>query len=274
MSISLKQIRRGTAILALGASTSVVAGCASTISTEQEMQLGAQYSAEINQQLPIVQDPTIHRYINQLGSSISERVDPRGIPYTFYVVNSDVVNAFAVPGGYIYINRGLIDRAENLSELAGVMAHEIGHVVERHSVEQMAKMQQAQLGVALGTILLGQPSQVAQLGVNVVGSAIFSGFSRDAEREADMDAVQFLVLSGIDPRGIVTFFNELLAEQERQPGALEQWFSTHPLTTERIENVQAAIAALPAGTLNNVTTDTPAFQEFKRRVRSLPAPPS
>lgn len=274
MSISLKQIRQGAAVLALGASTSVVAGCASTISTEQEMQLGAQYSAEINQQLPIVQDPTVHRYINQLGSSISGRVDPRGIPYTFYVVNSDVVNAFAVPGGYVYINRGLIERADNVSELAGVMAHEIGHVVERHSVEQMAKMQQAQVGVALGTILLGQPSQVAALGVNALGSAIFAGFSRDAEREADMDAVQFLVLSGIDPRGMVTFFNKLLAERESSPSAVEQWFSTHPLTTERIDNVQAAIDQLPAGTLSNLATDTRAFQEFKSRVRSLPAPPS
>ncbi|HET7275922.1 MAG TPA: M48 family metallopeptidase [Longimicrobiaceae bacterium] len=273
MYISLRRLRQSTAIAAVAVSTAAVGGCASSISTQQEMQLGAQYSAEINQQLPIVQDPTVHRYINQLGSSISSLVDPRGIPYTFYVVNSDVVNAFAVPGGYIYINRGLIERAENVSELAGVMAHEIGHVVERHSVEQMAKMQQAQVGIALGTILLGQPSQAAALGVNVLGSAIFAGFSRDAEREADMAAVQYLVTAGIDPRGMVTFFNELLAERERSPGAVEQWFSTHPLTTERIQNVQAAIDRLPPGTLANMTTDTPAFQQFKRRVRGLPGPP-
>src|SRR5690606_21936667 len=133
--------QRAGLVAALGG-TAVVGGCASaaSISPQQEAQLGAQYAAEINQQLPIVQNSAVHSYINELGRSIASRVDPR-LNYTFYVVNSDQVNAFAVPGGYIYVNRGLIERAESMSELAGVLGHEIGHVVERHGLEQMARQQ-------------------------------------------------------------------------------------------------------------------------------------
>lgn len=268
----VRTLRRGIAPLAI-ASTVGAGACAPAISTQQEQQLGAQYAAEINRQLPIVDDAQINGYINDLGRQIARPNDPRGIPYTFRVVNASQVNAFAVPGGYVYVNRGLIERADNMSELAGVLAHEIGHVVERHSVEQMQKMQNAQLGVALGTILLGQPSQLGALGINAVGSAVFAGFSRDAEREADQVAVTYLVRSGINPRGMVTFFQKLLDEQQRNPGALEQWFSTHPTTQERIADVQRIIQQTPGASRPSLTENTQAFQTFKSRVARLPAPP-
>jgi predicted Zn-dependent protease len=267
--------RRTAAVVALAGGLSVAGGCAPAISTQQEVQLGRQYAAELERQLPIVQDRAVNQYINQLGNSIARRVDARGLNYTFRVVNAPEVNAFAVPGGFIYINRGLIERTDNMAELAGVLAHEIGHVVERHSVERIQKAQNANtaLGVVYGVILGRNPSGVEQIGIQGIGSAVFAGYSRDAEREADMQAIRYLVQSGIDPRGMVTFFQELLSEQRRQPSAVERWFSTHPLAQERVENAQQVIAALPPGTLNGLANNTQQFEQFKARVRSLPAAP-
>lgn len=265
--------RRQAAVLALSGAAAV-AGCAPAISTEQEVQLGAQYAAEINRQLPIVQNPQVHYYINQVGNTIARQADPRGIQYTFYVVNSSQVNAFAVPGGYIYINRGLIERSNNLSELAGVLGHEIGHVVHRHGIEQMQRMQNAELGVNLAYILLGRaPSGVEQVGLQLGAGAFFARHSREAEREADQVAISYLINSGIHPQGLVSMFEHLLAEQQRTPSTVEQWFSTHPLTQERAADIQASINAIPQAQLNNLARDSNAFQQFRQQLRQLPAAP-
>lgn len=272
MQLSIRRLRSAVLPVAL-VGTLGTAGCAPAITTQQERQLGAQYAAQINQQLPLVDNSEVNQYINDLGRRIAGRADPRGIPYTFRVVNSDVVNAFAVPGGYIYVNRGLIERADNMSELAGVLGHEIGHVVERHSVQQMQKAQNAQLGVALGTILLGRPSAVVGTGINLVGNAVFAGFSREDEREADRDAVPFLIRAGISPRGLTSFFRELLNQEQRNPSSLEQWFSTHPTTQERIQDVERLIQQTPGADNPKLTTDTQAFERFKARLRRLPPAP-
>lgn len=261
---------RRTLTLGVMAGSAAVASCA--ISTQQELQLGRQYAAEIEQQLPVVEDAAIDRYINELGTRIQQQPGTRDIPYTFYVVNIDQVNAFAVPGGHIYINRGLIDRAENLSELAGVVAHEIGHVEARHGAEQMERMQAAQGGLAIATILLGEPPEgAAGAAVQVGAQAYFAHHSREDELEADSLAVRLLPDAGISPAGIVSFFRKLLEDQERTPSALEQWFSTHPLTSERIDQVQRLIDAENPGP--SLTTDSPAFHDFQARVRQLPPPP-
>ncbi|HSM35654.1 MAG TPA: M48 family metallopeptidase [Longimicrobiales bacterium] len=262
--------RRYAGVAALAATTVAAGGCA--ISTQQELALGQQYATEINSQLPIVEDGEINRYINLLGDEIA-RQGGRQLDYTFFVVNTDVINAFAVPGGYVYLNRGLIERTDNLSELAGVMAHEIAHVELRHSVEQMEKLQQAQLGLALGSILLGPPQGATAAAVNVGAGLYFANNSREAEHEADALAVPLLVNAGIHPRGLATFFEELLVERERAPNSLEQWFSTHPLTEDRIEAAEARIAALPAGSLEGLTMDSNNFRRMQQRVRSLPPPP-
>jgi len=264
--------RRWAGALALG-SVLAMGGCA-TISTQQEAQLGAQAAADVNRQLPIVQDAQINNYINQLGNTIASRADPSGRSYRFYVVNAKEVNAFALPGGYVYVNRGLIDRTDNMSELAGVLGHEIGHVVERHGVTQVERAQNANLGLAVvyGVLLGRNPSTLEQVGIQGVGSAIFAGYSRDAEREADQDAVKFVVNAGINPQGIPSFFQKLLSEQQRQPSAVERWFSTHPLTQERLQTAQTLVAQVPASQRQNLTTDTQAYRDFRARVRSLPAP--
>ena len=244
------------------------------ISTQQEVQMGGEYAAQINQQLPIVQDAEINRYINILGDSLARLADNRGLDYTFYVVNANEVNAFAVPGGYIYVNRGLIDRTQNLSQLAGVLGHEIGHVVRRHSVKQMEQAQGANIGVVLGCTLLNVcGSQAAQAAIQIGGSALFAKFGRDDEREADRDAVPTLVRAGIHPKGIPEMFQILLAERSRNPSAVEGFFSTHPGEEERTRETQALVAQVEPAILRTLTVNTNNYAAFQARVRSLPAPP-
>lgn len=274
MSNRLTGFRRGAAALALGGAVATAGGCA-TISTQQEVQAGAEYSRQINQQLPLVRDAATNQYVTRLGRQIAAQADPRGIQYTFYVVNSDVVNAFSLPGGYVYINRGIIERADNVSQLVGVLAHEIGHVAERHGVEQAQRAQNANtaLSVLYGVLMRRNPSTVEQAGIQVGGSAVFAGYSRTAEREADHVAVSYMIRSGYNPNGLPQFFNKLMTEQQRQPSKVEQWFATHPLTQERIQNTTADIAATPGANNSRLVTDTREFQTFRARVRSLtPAP--
>jgi beta-barrel assembly-enhancing protease len=246
-------------------------GCA--ISQQQELEMGAQYAAEINRQLPLVTDGSANSYINQIGDQIA-RSGRRGINYTFYIVNSDVVNAFAVPGGYIYVNRGLIERTRNLSELAGVLAHEIGHVEHRHGAEQMERMQRASLGVNLAYILLGrQPGGLESTAVNAAGTAFMASHSREAENEADVSAIPMLLAARINPNGMVTMFQLLIDQQRRSPSTFAQWFSTHPTTQDRIANTQRMIAQVPASQMRNLTTTTNSYSSFKSRLRSLPPAP-
>ena len=223
---------RSSVIVGLLPVTVVVAGCG--ISTQQEAQMGAQYAADINRQIPIVSDPTAHRAINVLGDQIA-RHGNRGIDYTFYIVNANQVNAFAVPGGYVYVNRGLIDRISNWSELAGVLAHEIGHVEERHGVQQMERAQTANMGLTLAYVLLGRsPGGLERAAINVGGGVVFARYGREAEDEADRVAIPLMLAARVDPRGLVSMFNKLMAEQRRSPTRVEQWFSTHPTTQDRV----------------------------------------
>ena len=173
----------------------IVAGCG--ISTQQEVQMGQQYAAQVDSQLPILHDAAIDRYINVLGDSIAHVTSRADLDWHFSVVNTDVVNAFALPGGFIYVNRGLIERTERLDELAGVMAHEIGHVVKRHSVKQMEQMQGANIGLALTCTLThvceGGAAQGSGLGVGeglVDGRRVHDGTSSpESWRRADRKSV-------------------------------------------------------------------------------------
>ena len=268
---------RRTRALSLGLAVSIVsAGAAGCIaSTQQEVAMGSQYAAEINRQLPIITDPQVASYIRVLGDSIARVADQRNLDWHFYVVDQQEVNAFAVPGGYIYINRGLIERSETLSELAGVLGHEIGHVTERHSMEQMAKSQQANLGLGIACILAPQVcnSGVGSTAIQLGAGGVFAKFSRDDEREADRVGVEFVVRAGIDPRGIPAMFRTLLAERNSRPGALEGMFSTHPLAEDRVQEAEAMIAQIDPVIVKSLTTDTRAFQQFKARLKSLPPSP-
>jgi beta-barrel assembly-enhancing protease len=273
-STTISGMRRRAGVLAFAGTVAVgVGACAPAVTTQDEVQLGREYANQIARELPLVQDRAVNQYINQLGNQIARRADPRGIQYTFYVVNAPEVNAFAVPGGHIYINRGLIERAANVSELAGVLAHEVAHVTHRHGIEQWRRAQQANMGLSvLYGVLLGRaPSGLEQAAVQVGGTAVFAGYSRDAEREADMTAISYLINSGIHPQGLVTMFERLMAERQRNPGQVEQWFATHPTTEERIANTRNAINSIPASSMAGLTTNSQAFADFRGRVRGLPA---
>ena len=267
-------VRRRIGAAALGGV--IFAGACATVSTQQEVALGADYSRQINQQLPLIRDAATVNYINQLGQRIAQANDPRGLRYTFYVVNSAQINAFAVPGGYIYVNRGVIERASNESELAGVLAHEIGHVVERHSIEQLERAQGANtlLSILYGAVLQRNPGTLEGAAVQGIGSAVFAGYSRDAEREADAVANGYLTRVGISPRGLPTFFAKLLEERQRNPSAVEQWFATHPTTQERISNVQALIQQTPGASNTNLSTNSQTFASIQARVRGLSPQPT
>ena len=256
--------------LALAATT---AGCA--ISTQQEVQMGTEYAQQINAQLPIIKDPEVVRYINVLGDSIARLADDRSLQWQFFVVNSSEVNAFAVPGGYVYVNRGLVERAQKMDQLAGVLGHEIGHVIRRHSVKQMEQAQGANIGVTLACVLTQVcNNQATAAAINVGGTALFAKFSRDDEAQADEEGVKNTVRAGIDPRGIPEMFQILINERERSPSTVDAWFATHPLEEDRIQATQAQIAKISPAILNTLTKDSQSFQAFKQRVRSLPAAPA
>ena len=266
--MSWSWLRRG---VVLGFLPLTLAACG--VSTQQELEMGAQYANEINRQLPILSDATVHRNINILGDQIA-RYGKRGIDYTFYVVNANEVNAFAVPGGYVYVNRGLVERTGNWAELAGVLAHEIGHVEERHGVEQMERLQGANLGLNIEYVLLGRtPGQVEGAAVNAVGTVVFSKYSREAENEADRVAIPLMLGARVNPNGLTSMFEKLMAEQRSSPSRVEQWFSTHPTTQERIEATRAEIQKVPSSQMAGVTNSSSTYDQLKSRLRSLPAAP-
>jgi predicted Zn-dependent protease len=246
-------------------------GCAGRISDiniftdAQEVQLGKQFSREIEKELKIYSDPVVNAYIDQLGQHLANHSQRRNITYHFKVVNTEVVNAFAVPGGYLYVNIGLIRAAENESELAGVIGHEIGHVVGKHGVKQMTR----QLGLAaVAQLALGEEqSKLKKMVANLATNGVLMKYSRDAEREADIYAVQEMYDAGIDPEGMATFFEKLRNLQKSKPSRLQQMFATHPLTTERITAVRSQIARLPRK--SNLKKDSRRFHQIKKR---LPPP--
>jgi len=244
------------------------------ISQQQEVQMGQEYAQQINAQLPIVQDPELNRYINVLGDSIARLTSRRDLDWHFFIVDAKEVNAFAVPGGFVYVNRGLVERADQMDELAGVLGHEIGHVLRRHTVKQMEKAQGANIGVTLACILTSIcNSQIAGAAINIAGGAVFARFSRQDEAEADNEGFNNVVRAGISPVGMVTMFEKLLAERKSRPGAVEAWFITHPLEEDRIQAIQARINQLPRGTLASLGTDSRNFHSFKSRLQSLPPSP-
>lgn len=252
--------------------TGLVAACA--VSQQQEVELGANTAAQVSAELPLIHDAAVVNYVNSLGNQLAAVTDQRDLAWHFTVVDSKEVNAFALPGGYIYVNRGLIERATNMSELAGVLGHEIGHVTKRHSVEQMQQTQEANVGLALlCTLTKVCESGAGQAAINVGGSALFAKFSRTDEAEADAEAVATTIKAGISPNGIPAMFRILLSQRKSNPGALDAFFASHPLEESRIAATEAQIKRYSAAQLQRLTKDTPAFQSFRRRLQSLPPSP-
>ena len=250
----------------------VTAGC--SVSQDQEVELGRENAAQVNAQLPIVNDPAVATYIQDLGQSIASKTSRADLDWHFYVVNTKQVNAFALPGGSVYVNRGLIETADRLDELTGTLGHEIGHVVERHAVKQMEKAQKTSVGIGVLCALTSIcHTGLGQVAVQVGGTAYFARNSRLDELQADSEGVVNVSRAGYDPHGIPDLFRVLIKEREYQPTVVEGWFADHPLEEARIRRADQIITELPESRGKKFLVDSPQFHAFKDRVAALPAPP-
>jgi predicted Zn-dependent protease len=244
------------------------------VSQDQEVAIGEQTAQDVQAQLPIVSDPYITSYINELGDTIASHTSRADLTWHFYVVNAHEVNAFALPGGFVYVNRGLIESAERADELAGVLGHEIGHVIERHSVKQMQNQQKVGVVASLACTLTNLcDSQLGQAAVNIGGNAVIARHSRADELAADSEAVENVLRVNIDPEGIPALFEVLMAQRKREPTIVDAWFSTHPLEESRIQHARGLIERSGADQASGLMQDIPSYAEFRRRVSSLPEPP-
>ena len=231
------------------------------ISLEDEWRLGEQLSQDIARQVRLVNDPQALAYVNNLGRALVAQTEMAQLPWQFHIVDDPAINAFAIPGGHVYVNRGLIRAADNASELAGVMGHEIAHGVARHATEQISR--QYGLSVVAALVLGQNPSVLQELAAQIVAGGTLARFSREAENEADALGLRYMAGAGYNPRGMVTMFQRLLSNRQSRPSSVEQFFATHPLTEDRIRNVERMIsnAGNPAG-----RSDDPEFQSVKARM--------
>jgi predicted Zn-dependent protease len=204
------------------------------MSLEKEIATGRQLAAEIERQVKLLDDPTINEYINRVGQNIVRNSDAK-VPFTIKVVESDEINAFALPGGFFYVNTGLILAADDEAELAGVMAHEIAHVTARHGAENATKGQLVNLATIPLIFLGGAAGFGIRQAAGVLIPMQFLSFSRNAEKEADYLGVQYMYKTGYDPGAAVTFFEKLQARESAKPGTISKMFSSHPPTADRIE---------------------------------------
>jgi predicted Zn-dependent protease len=237
-------------------------------SNEKEVALGRQLAAEIDRQGKFITDPVITEYVNRIGQNIVLHSDAK-IPFTIKVLDSSDVNAFALPGGFLYVNSGLILAADNESEIAGVMAHEIAHVAARHGVEQASKGRLFQW-LSIPLIFVGGPvGMIVQNAAQILVPMSFLKFSRGAEEEADLLGLQYMWASGYDPTSMLSFFEKLKAREKKKPGTLEKLFSTHPATGDRIGKAQQLLVRFPERDEYMITTSE--FGSVKAKLLALTA---
>jgi len=244
-------------------------GCG-TLSVQEEQALGRQMNGEIRRGLVFLSDRVVERYVREIGADILRAAGPQPFEYHFYVVEDDDINAFAAPAGHIYINTQTILAAANVSELAGVIAHEIGHVACRHIAENYNRQRNTGIGVRAAVLAAavlggGAAATAAQLGGGLAAVAYLNSFSREAEMEADAFAVDTLPRAGYDPNGLVTFFQTLSAEKG---GAQADFLSSHPATADRAAAARARIDALPP-TQGLEVDDNGRLEIIQRRIEVL-----
>lgn len=238
-------------------------------SLEREIALGKSLAQEVERSSKMIDDPVVTEYVNRVGQNLVRNSDAQ-VPFTIKVIDSDEVNAFALPGGFFYVNSGLILRAQEEDELAGVMAHEISHVIRRHGTKQATKAELIQLGAMAAMIVVpyGWAGYGIYEGMNLAIPLTFLKFSRDAEREADFFGIQYMYKAGYDPNAYVTFFERIQADEKRRPGTIPKFFSTHPPTPERIELAQKEIARILPDKDEYIVT-TSEFDSVKARLRNV-----
>jgi predicted Zn-dependent protease len=242
-------------------------GMGNWYSTESEIKMGKSYAMQLEKSVKFINDPVINEYVNRIGQNLVKNSDAK-VPFTIRVIDSDEVNAMALPGGFFYVNSGLILTADDEAEMAGVMAHEIAHVAAHHAAREQTRMNYAQLGT-IPLIFLGGYTgygiyEAAQIGVPLT----FLQFSRDFEGQADFLGVQYMYRAGYDPQAFVTIFEKLENLEKTKPNIFARAFSTHPQTPERIEATQKEIATiLPPRDEYVVTTSE--FDDVKARLARI-----
>jgi predicted Zn-dependent protease len=236
-------------------------------SLEKEVATGRQLAAEVDREAKFVDDPVITEYVNRVGQNIVLHSDSK-VPFTIKVIDSDEVNAFALPGGFFYVNKGLLLAADNEAEVAGVMAHEIAHVAARHAMENMRKGQWIEGLAMVGSIFTGGITGMVYQNLAGFGLlAVFMKFSRGAESEADRLGVQYMYAAGYDPNAMSTMFEKLASQNKKKPGFLSKAFSTHPQSVDRMEAARALVARFPER--EEYVLSTSEFQRVKARLLRL-----
>lgn len=246
----------------------VLIGCAGTaaarggfnlVSLDQEWGMRDDLRSQVASQTRVVDSS----YLNTVGRRIASQTPLGNRRWDFAIVQDSTVNAFNLPGGLVYVNSGLIAEADTLAELAGVLAHEIGHGAARHGTQQMTR---AYGYNAIAGLLLGRnPGQGKQIAAQILGTGIMTRYGRTAETEADRLGVRYTYAAGYDPQGMVGFYGEMLDMRQRRPSKVEQFFSSHPLTEDRIRVIQAEASNLPRRA--SLTNDTNNFQRFRSQFR-------
>jgi predicted Zn-dependent protease len=239
------------------------------ISVQQEIEVGKQAQAQMRKDVPALHDAAVTAYVTDLATRLVRVAPGPKYPYSFTVANVRDINAFALPGGAVWIHRGVLQVATNESQVAGVLAHEIAHVAERHSAEQVTRVAIANWGLGVLGAMLGNTggAGAAQVAGGLLASGAFLKFSQDEEREADKVGLTLLTRAGWDARGMIELFDILRREEGRNPSAVESFFSSHPSPQERIDELRAGVARHRGG-----RRDTARFQEMKRRLLRSPQP--
>jgi len=242
-------------------------GLGNWYSTDTEIKMGKTYADQVEKSSKLINDSVITEYVNRIGQNIVKNSDCK-VPFTIKVIDSDEINAFALPGGFFYVNSGLILNADEEAELAGVMAHETAHVCAHHAVREMTRMNYAQLGT-IPLIFIGGWTgygiyEAASIGIPIT----FMKFSREFESQADYLGVQYMYRAGYDPQAFITFFEKIQALEKRKPGAVAKVFADHPQTPDRILHTQEEIARiLPARDEYMVTSSE--FDDVKARLARI-----
>ena len=236
-------------------------------SLETEIRMGKQYSMQVENSVKLVQDPVVNEYVNRIGQNLVRNSDAQ-VPFTIKVIDSDEVNAFALPGGFFYVNSGLILAADEEAELAGVMAHEISHVAARHGMRQMTRMNWAQIGTIPLIFVGGGIGYGIYEASGLALPLTFMKFQRNFEAEADYLGLQYMYKTGYDPQAFIAFFEKIQAKEKKKPGTIAKAFASHPQTPDRIEASQKEIATiLPAKPQYIVSTSE--FDDVKARLATI-----
>ena len=244
----------------------VGAGAITLVSVDDEIAIGRETQAQISKQTPQVRERAVTDYIDRIGRALAARATGPQYPYTFDVANYREVNAFALPGGPVWVHRGTIEVAETEAQLAGVLAHEVAHISERHAADQLTKSVVANFGLGLLGALLGNSggANAAQIAARFAAGGAFLKFSRDDEREADRVGAEIMHRAGWDARGMVEFMRVLDEQAQRNPNAVEVFFSTHPPPQNRVELLQEITPRLRGG-----RRDSAEFRSVKARLRRM-----